>query len=172
MVGKYYPDREIIYHKNYTVKDALFVSDGFVACYSFDDNGNRQVIGLYGKDTIIAGNSFMSQQASEFDWIALPGTYLMKISYRVMDEVYTSFPDAEELARLIIAVMAEKELKRLTLLKEDAATVVLNFYQNHHQFSTPGALMSDGDVASYLLIKLSTLRNTRVKLLKDGKLKI
>jgi CRP-like cAMP-binding protein len=170
MSGRFYPNREILYRSGEIVKNAFYVSDGYVACYSYDDDFNRQVVGLYGKDSIVAGKSFMSQQASVFEWVALPGAYLMKISHRSMEEVYDSFPESEELARLIIAGMSEKQLERLTMLKAGAEAVVQNFYDQHPDFRVPGTMFTDADLASYLLIAESTLRNVRVKLAKEGKL--
>jgi len=170
MTGKFYPDREVIYDRDSTVKEAIFVSDGYVACYGFDENGDRQVVSIHGKDTIIAGKSFMSQQPSAFEWVCLSGAYVLKISASHMEEVYARFEDAEELARLVMADGSEKELARLQLLKRDAETVVLDFYNNHPEFKVPGSLMIDADIASYLLISESTLRNTRAKLIRDGKL--
>ncbi|EHQ26182.1 Crp/Fnr family transcriptional regulator [Mucilaginibacter paludis] len=171
MTGRLYPEREILYEHNSTVTDAIFVSDGFVACYGFGENGDRQVAGIYGKDSIIASKSFTSEQPSAYEWVALPGAYLMKIGYNHMKTVYATFPDAEELARLVMADAADKDLQRVHLLKRDAESLVYEFYKKDFpEFYLPGGLMVDSDVASYLLISESTLRNTRAKLTKEDKL--
>ncbi|TKC04223.1 Crp/Fnr family transcriptional regulator [Pedobacter frigoris] len=169
MTGKFYPVREPLYEKDDTVTDALFVAVGYVVLYGFDALGDRQVLNIYVQDTIVAGKSFTEQKPSKFELVALAGAYVMKIGADHMTEVYADFSDAEELARLIMADMAEKDLDRLHLLKRDAETVVLDFYTRFPEFFMDN-LMTDADIASYLLISESTLRNTRAKLIKEDKL--
>jgi len=170
MTGKYYPDRYSMYHKGDTVREAFYVSDGYVACLGFDDLGDKQVISIIGKDSIIAGKSFTAQEPSAYEWVCLPGVYVMRVSYVSMKEVYEKFPDAEELARLIMADISDKELERLKLLKRDAETLVYTFYVNHREFLDNPGMMADRELCTYLLISESTLRNVRQKLFKDGKL--
>ncbi|SDF12614.1 cAMP-binding domain of CRP or a regulatory subunit of cAMP-dependent protein kinases [Mucilaginibacter pineti] len=163
------PQREKLFEHNDIVTNAIFVSDGHVAVYGFDGQGDRQLLSLLGKDSIIAGKSFMEQSPSEFELVALPGAYLATISHDHMDYIYANFPDAEELARLIMAANQEKAEKRLHLLKRDAETVILDFYRTNPEFLKTNLLL-DIDLASYLLISEKTLRNVRMKLFRDGRL--
>lgn len=66
-----------------------------------------------------------------------------------------------------------KELEWVRLLTRDAEKVVFDFYKDFPEFLPPGGLMIDADIASYLMIGVSTLRNVRAKLfrLKFKKLK-
>lgn len=169
MTGKLYPVRELLYAYDRTVTDALFVADGYVVRYGFDKMGDKQVLNIFGKGSIVAGKSFMEQKPSRSELVALAGAYLMKVSAVHMYEVYQKFTDAEELARLIMADMYEKEQERLHLLRRDADTVVLDFYTRFPEFLMEN-LLSDGDIASYLLIGESTFRGARMRLLRDGKL--
>lgn len=171
MKGQYYPEREVLYREDSIVTDAIFVSSGFVACYGFDANGDRQVVSIYGKDSIIAGKSFTSGQPSSYEWTALAGAYLMKVGRSQMEEVYSRFPDSEELARLVMADVADRELERLRMLKRDAESVIYDFYKKDFgEFYPPGKLMVDADVASFLLLSESTLRNVRARLVRGNRL--
>ncbi|MBD1366583.1 hypothetical protein IDJ77_22405 [Mucilaginibacter sp. ZT4R22] len=167
--GRFYPDRKILFERGSIVKDVLFVSDGYVACYGFSDAGDRQVLSIAAKNTIVSGKSFTTQTPSTFEWVCLPGTYLMAIGYEALQDTHARFPGTEELSRIVIAEAAERELLERLSLYKDAEMVVKNFYNSFKEFKIPGRMMLDVDIASYLLIGESTLRNVRGKLIKDGR---
>lgn len=157
--------RKMLYKKRRPVKEALYVAEGFVACYGNNELGTGQLLSLYPKGQIVAGFSFMSQEPAIHDLVALPGSYILGISYEHMKIIYQRFPSTEELARIIIAARSQEDMERLQQLKSDADTVVLEFYSAYPCFLS-GRLLPDADIAAYLLIGESTLRNTRAKLLK------
>jgi CRP-like cAMP-binding protein len=170
MTGQFYPSREVLFDRGEVVTDAIFVSSGYVARILYDEGSDPQVVNIFGEDDIIAGKSFTEQKpSSEFALVALPGTYLMRISAVDIMLVYEEFDSAEELARLVMADMSERELVRFRLLKRDSETVISAFYQDFPSFLKE-SMMTDSDIASYLLISESTLRNVRAKLIRENRL--
>ena len=157
-------ERGTLFKKNQPVTEALYVARGFVSCSAYD-----VVLGLSGKGSILADYSFTSGQPSDYELTALPGAYVLGISFDHMGTIYDRFPSTEELARLIMADVTRMERERIVSLKRDAELVVLDFYQAYPEFLKTD-LMSDVEIASYLLIAESTLRNARAKLIREERL--
>jgi len=170
MTGQFYPSREVLFDRGEVVTDAIFVSSGYVSRVLYDEGLEPQVVNIFREGDIIAGKSFTEQKPSpEVALVALPGTYIMRISAEAILGVYEEFDTSEELARLVMADMSEREPARLRLLKRDSETVILSFYQEFPTFLKE-SMMTDSDVASYLLISESTLRNVRAKLIRENRL--
>lgn len=158
-------ERETLFKKNQPVTEALYVASGFVCC-----SGHDVVLGLSGKGSILADYSFTSGQPSEYELTALPGAYVLGVSFEHMGVIYERFPSTEELARLVMADVTRMERERILSLKREAELVVLDFYLDYPEFLKTD-LMSDAEIASYLLIAESTLRNVRAKLIREEKFK-
>jgi len=170
MRGEFFASRQVLFERGEVVTDAIFVSDGYVVQLLCDEGRDPLVVNLFGADSIIAGKSFTEQKPSvEFSLVALPGAYLMRISAADLMEFYERFESTEELARLVMVDVAEKELIRLRQIKQDSESLVLAFYEEYPTFLKE-SMMTDSEVASYLLISESTLRNVRARLIREGKL--
>ncbi|MBB6130811.1 Crp/Fnr family transcriptional regulator [Mucilaginibacter lappiensis] len=169
LTGKFYPNRTVLFQKGDIVKEVQFISDGYIACYAFNNEMDAQVVNITAKNTMVFGKSFTGQFPSVFEWVCLPGTYLMSIDYEAVQDIYSRFPGTEELARIILADAIERELLDRLFLNQDAETVVSEFYQRFKEFKMPGRMMLDAEIASYLLIGESTLRNIRAKLIRQGR---
>ena len=170
MSRREFTERDFASRRNRTVKEALYVGRGYAAIYGSIADKDNQVLGIAKKGTIMAGFSFTSQEPSLYDLVGLQGSLLLGISAEHMGIIYDKFPSTQDLSRLIMAAVNRKELERVRLLRRDADLVVLDFYKESPEFLPPGGLMTDADIASYLLISESTLRNVRAKLIKDGRL--
>jgi len=171
MKGKFNAMRLSVFERFCTDSDVIYVSDGFLICIGFDERGDIFVLGVYGADTIIASLSFNNQLPSDLEWIALPGSYHMRISHTDMEQVYQDFPKTRKLARIILADAWQGELKRRIGLSRKSDLVVLDFYTRFPEFLANEELLTDTEIASYLLLGLSTFRGARAKLLNNGKLK-
>ena len=169
LTGKFYPHRKVLFKSGTVVKDLLFVSDGFVVCYGFNDLGDGQVVGIAARNSIVFGRSFTTQSPSIFEWVCLPGTYLLSMDSETLLDTYARFPGTEELARIVLADAVEKELLTRISLNRDAELVVESFYHRFREFKFSGRMLVDADIASYLMIAESTLRNVRAKLSREGR---
>ncbi|MBB5441309.1 hypothetical protein HDC92_005016 [Pedobacter sp. AK017] len=166
MSNKELIDRDFLFRKNRPITDALYVGRGFVATYGSSALGDNQVLSIAKKHAILADFSFTAQEPSDYDLVGLAGSYVLGISFAHMGVIYEKFPSTQDLSRLIMADTNRKELERVRLLTRDAEKVVYDFYMEFPEFLPAGGLMIDADIASYLLIGESTLRNVRAKLFK------
>jgi len=169
MKGKFCPGKEILFEHGDIFTDAVFVFSGYVGAYGFDEQGSRQLISIHSGGSLIVGRSFLLQSPSDLELVAMAGTYLLLIGHKEVMEVFERFEGTREMAVRIMADFAENGQMRLLLLRKEAGAVVLAFYRSHPELLGSGLLM-DADLASYLLIGEQTLRNVRMKLLKQGKL--
>jgi hypothetical protein len=167
MTGKYYPELLVVFKRFDTDTDALFVSAGCMACYGFDQYGDPYLLGLYGENSIISTRSFHAQEPSDFEWVALPGTYLYKVSTDAMTVIYKDFSTTQELARIILAEATERELLRLIGLRRKAFEVVRDFYTEYPEWLQQGEPLLFEDIAGYLLMAPDTFRKARMKLIKS-----
>lgn len=161
-------ERDFLFRKNKSITEALYVGRGFVATYGSSAIGDNQVLSIAKKRAVLADFSFTSQQPSNYDLVGLSGSYVLGISFEHMGIIYERFPGTQDLSRLIMADANRKEMERVRLLKRDAEKVVYDFYREFPEFLPPGGLMIDADIASYLMISESTLRNVRAKIFRDG----
>lgn len=167
MKGRYFPEREVLFKRFHCDVDAVFISDGYVACYAFNEYDDAFMIGFYGKDTIIATRSFNAQQPSELEWVALAGTYVYKVSFDVMNELYDTLPTVEQLARIILADAVEREMKRIIGLRKKAFEVVKDFYEMHPEILKNREMLVFEDIANYLAMASETFRKARTRLLSE-----
>lgn len=167
--SRFFPAKDVLYDHQRVVRDAVFVYSGFLLIYGFDDLGDRQLLGIQGSGQILLSKSFTRQSSSDLELVALAGTYLLLMSHADVLQVFQRFSGTEAVARMIMADYAEAQQLRLLLLKERAEKVILSFYQDHPEFLS-GGLLLDLDIASYLLIGEQTLRNMRMKLIRQGRL--
>lgn len=167
--ARFFSAREVLYDHQRVVRDAVFVYSGFLLIYGFDETGDRQLLGIQGSGRILLSKSFTRQSSSDLELVALAGTYLLLLSHSDVLQIFRRFDGTETVARIIMADYAEAEQLRLLLLKERAEKVILSFYREYPEF-LKGGLLLDIDIASYLLIGAQTLRNVRMKLIRQGRL--
>ena len=127
------------------------------------------MLGIQGSGRILLSKSFTRQSSSDLELVALAGTYLLLLSHSDVLQIFRRFDGTETVARIIMADYAEAEQLRLLLMKERAEKVILSFYREYPEF-LKGGLLLDIDIASYLLIGEQTLRNVRMKLIREGRL--
>ncbi|SEM43526.1 Cyclic nucleotide-binding domain-containing protein [bacterium A37T11] len=157
----HYPMSAILFEQGEVINKALYVSSGFVLLYYIDLKGKKQVMRIYRPGSIIAGASFMLKMASPYYLQACKGSYLLSLTAGEMDAIYKDFAGTEELARLLVAARELEELERNTLLNQGGADKVQEFYTVYPELRKPGEIVLDADIASYLHMSESRLREHR-----------
>lgn len=164
MEPHYFADDEVLYEKDETVKRAYFLASGFAIAYYYNDQGERQVIRIYGQNEFIRGKSFTDQNPSAEHLMVCADSYLLSLTHHEMQHIYQRFPSVEELSRLILASREAKELEQKQMLSLEGLPMVEAFYKTYPGLAEPGKVLIDADIASYLLISERTLRACRAKL--------
>jgi CRP-like cAMP-binding protein len=171
MKVKHCVNSELLFTAEKVITKSYYVSFGYIIVYTITEQGVKQVLRIYGKDSIVSSKSFDKQAPSGFYLWASPGAYLLSISYKDMLFVYQEFAETQELARLIWGDWNEREFARITQLNQEALPLVEQFYTQYEDFLKSKKLLSDADIASYLLISVSSLRSARTFLFEAGRLK-
>jgi CRP-like cAMP-binding protein len=166
MKGQYYPKRKILFEPGDTANQALFVGKGFVMAYYFTLGGDKRVMHLHVRDSIIASESFMNQRPMSYYLEAAADSFLLSITAAQMEVIYKTIPFAEELSRKVIIAQELKELVKDELLGLPGPEKVLAFYSKHPCMLPSRGLITDLEVASYLHMSISHLRNIRADLIK------
>jgi len=169
---QFFAANTVQYEKGDIVKKAWFLSSGFGIAYIYHDSGERQVVRIYTAGALIGGKSFIEQTPSEEYLMACRGSYWMSLTHAQVDEIYILFPDVLEQSRLIMARREQEELEHKKLLGLAAMEKIENFYKLYPALLEPGKILKDADIASFLLLGKSTLRDIRAKLISEGKLKL
>jgi hypothetical protein len=162
---------EILFNAKKVIDKSYYVYGGFVIIMKEDANKGRQVLRIYKDDSIISSNSFEAREASGLYMYATPGTCLLGVSYDQMRVVYNDFPETHELAKLILGYWEKTELEMRVILNQEALPVVEWFYSTYNEFLTRKKLITDAELASFLLISESALKAARTSLIKAGKIK-
>ncbi|NRF37591.1 Crp/Fnr family transcriptional regulator [Pedobacter foliorum] len=168
--GIYYPSGAILFHIGDRVDRAFFISEGFITRSSKNKQGTQQVLSIFEADEIKAGPDFMQQTPSEFLIEAISGTFLAYITHEQLKVVYSLFPEAHELASLIISQHNRKEARLRKLLLIKGIDLVESFYKRYPKLIEPGSVLTDKKIASFLKISISLLREHRSELFATRKL--
>jgi len=167
--GSYYSEDTVLYHIGDAVDKAFFISEGFITRSSVVGK-KKAVLSIFEKDEIKAGPDFMEQKPAEFLIEATAGTYVAYITHKQMKKVYGKFPEAHELASLIVSKHNRKEaqIRKMLLLK--GIDLVEAFYLRFPLMTEPGSVLKDAKIASFLRISVSLLREYRSELFASGRL--
>lgn len=165
MQAEYLAYGGVLFAEGKVIDKAVYLSDGYVIGYCLNDDNEMQVVHFHGKGEIIAGVSFMEQIPSPYTLSALPGAYMLTLTFEEMEENYKLYPSTEELARLIISAREAHQVAFHRLLREGGMARVKYFYGRFPELlPSPGKLVKDADIASYLGISEKTLRYYRKRL--------
>ncbi|RKR79987.1 hypothetical protein BDD43_0074 [Mucilaginibacter gracilis] len=163
---------EMLFNPQRVIDKSYYIYEGFVIILKEIENQGRQVLSIYKKDSIVSSDSFEAREASGLYLYATPGARLLEVTYQQMREVYSTFPETHELAKLILGYWHKKELEMRAILNKEALIVVEWFYINYPEFLTRyHKLLADPELSTFLLIKEKTLKLARTKLLKAGRIK-
>jgi len=149
---------------------ALFIDKGHIIASVFDKRGDKQTIFMFGENDIKAGPEFMKELRSEFYVEAVAGTSGLYITFEQMEEVYRLFPAAQELAALITVEFRIREMQHLVSLHKKGIDRVEEFYLRFPHLLPAGQILTDAEVATFLLLSDGALRRLRRKLLREDKI--
>ena len=166
----FFPDDKILYRQDEIIKQIFFLASGTASAYSYNDDGERQTLHIYQQNELIAGQSFTHQSPGTYYLMVCGGSYMLHMTHKQLNEVYSLFPEAEELARLILSAREIKDLRHKKILGLQGIQMVEAFYNDYPELLEPGKVLRDRDVASYLLLAEGTLRGLRNELFRLGKL--
>lgn len=167
--GMFYGEDTVLYDIGDAVDKAFFISEGFITRSSVVGK-KKSVLSIFEKDEIKAGPDFMEQKPAEFLIEATAGTYVAYITYEQMKKVYGKFPEAHELASLIISTHNRKEAQMRKMLLLKGIDLVEAFYLRFTLMTEPGSVLKDARIASFLKISVSLLREYRSELFASGRL--
>lgn len=163
-----YHERTVLCPKHSVAREALFVFEGYLALFDYDEKGEQSLVSLSGKDGIGLCRSFVHQSASSFEIAALAGSRFLQIAYRDVLNAFLNFSGTKELAMLVLSYRLDRELKAKRLLQRSAEVVVQEFYETFPELILSQRPLVDKEIGSLLMMSQSTLRNTRKKLLATG----
>lgn len=167
--GTLYTKDTIIFKVGDEVDRAMFISEGFITCSS-KIGKKKLLLNIFEANEIKATPDFMDQKKSEFLIEAIAGTFVAYITYAQMQIVYAKFPEAHELASLIISSHNRKEAKMRQMLLLKGIDLVEAFYLRFPKMTAPGSVLKDAVIASFLKISVSLLREQRAELFATGRL--
>lgn len=153
-----------------SVDQALFIDTGHIISSVFDKRGDKQTIFLFSQNDIKAGPEFMKELPSEFYVEAAAGTSGVFITFKQMEEVYRRFPAAQELASLITVEFRIREMQHLVSLHKKGIERVEEFYLRFPHMLPAGQILTDAEVATYLLLSDGALRRLRRQLVNEEKI--
>ena len=152
------------------VDKALFIDAGHIISSVFDKRGDKQTIFLFSENDIKAGPEFMKELPSEFYVEAVPGTSGVYITFKQMEEVYRRFPGAQELASLITVEFRIREMQHLVSLHKKGIDRVDEFYLRFPHMLPAGHILTDAEVATFLLLSDGALRRLRRQLSNEERI--
>lgn len=95
--------RSLLLNAGHTSDYLYFVGRGIVRGFYFDDKTGREMTSiLWNEQSIVCDPvSFFQRKASDVNIEVMPGSLLLSISFRQLQEIFEAFPEAEIFARCI-----------------------------------------------------------------------
>lgn len=95
--------RCLLLNAGHTSDYMYFVGKGIVRGFYFDDGTGREHTSILWKEQSIVCDpvSFFQRKASDVNIEVMPGSLLLSISYRQLQDIFTAFPETEIFARCI-----------------------------------------------------------------------
>lgn len=95
--------RSLLLNAGHTSEYMYFVGRGIVRCFYFDDRTGREMTSiLWNEQSIVCDPvSFFQRIASDVNIEVMPGSLLLSISYRQLQDIFEAFPEAGIFARCI-----------------------------------------------------------------------
>ncbi|WP_319266189.1 hypothetical protein [uncultured Draconibacterium sp.] len=95
--------RSLLLNTGHTSDYMYFVEKGLARCFSFDVHTGRELTSILWKEHSIVCDpvSFFQRKKSDVNIEVMPGSLLLSISYRQLQEIYSSFPEASVFERCV-----------------------------------------------------------------------
>lgn len=80
-----------------------YVEEGIARCFYFDDNTGRELTSILWKERSIVCDpvSFFQHKISEVNIEVMPGSLLLSISYRQLQDIFKEFPESSVFVRCV-----------------------------------------------------------------------
>lgn len=149
--------RSLLLNAGHTSDYMYFIEKGIARCFYFDDHTGREQTSIIWKEQSIVCDplSFFQRKASDVNIEVMPGSLLLSISYRQLQDIFQGFPEAEIFARCISLQYVYYFAERTRQLSGSSA-----WERYLHLLSThPGIELSVSKeiIASYLNVTPQTL---------------
>lgn len=95
--------RSLLLNAGHTSDYMYFVEKGIARCFYFDDRSGRELTSILWKEQSIVCDpvSFFQRKTSEVNIEVMPGSLLLSISYRQLQEIFKEFPEASVFVRCV-----------------------------------------------------------------------
>jgi CRP-like cAMP-binding protein len=95
--------RSLLLNAGHTSDYMYFVGKGIARCFYFDDRSGKELTSILWKEQSIVCDpvSFFQRRASDVNIEVMPGSVLLSISYRQLQDIFRAFPEAEIFTRCI-----------------------------------------------------------------------
>ncbi len=95
--------RSLLLNAGHTSDYMYFVGRGIARCFYFDDRTGREQTSILWKEQSLVCDpvSFFQRKASDVNIEVMPGSLLLSISYRQLQEIFKAFPEAEVFSRCV-----------------------------------------------------------------------
>ncbi|OFX61120.1 MAG: hypothetical protein A2066_12520 [Bacteroidetes bacterium GWB2_41_8] len=95
--------RCLLLNAGHTSDYMFFIEKGMVRCFYFDERtGKEQTTILWKEQSIVCDPvSFFQRRASDMNIEVMPGSLLLSVSYRQLQDIFKAFPETEIFARCI-----------------------------------------------------------------------
>ncbi|HCY41860.1 MAG TPA: hypothetical protein DHV48_10970 [Prolixibacteraceae bacterium] len=149
--------RCLLLNAGHTSDYMFFIEKGMARCFYFDERTGRELTTILWKEQSIVCDpvSFFHRRASDMNIEVMPGSLLLSVSYRQLQDIFKAFPETEIFARCISLQYVYYFAGRARQLSSDTA-----WERYLHLLSThPGIELkvSKEIIASYLNITPQTL---------------
>lgn len=95
--------RSLLLNAGHTSDYMYFVGKGIARCFYFDDRSGKELTSILWKEQSIVCDpvSFFQRRVSDVNIEVMPGSVLLSISYRQLQDIFKTFPEAEIFTRCI-----------------------------------------------------------------------
>jgi len=95
--------RSLLLNAGHTSDYMYFLEKGIVRCFYFDERTGRELTSILWKEQSIICDpvSFFQRKASDVNIEVMPGSLLLSISYRQLQNIFEAFPEASVFVRCV-----------------------------------------------------------------------
>lgn len=147
----------------------FFLASGYLTDSVFDRRGDKQVVFMYGSHAFRFSDFTVDKPCSCY-LEAAAGTSGLYFSADQMYGLFEFFPAFRRAMSRILIGDRTREMEHRRLIYAKGEFRVLEFYASHPQMLPAGAILTDGELSSYLHLSEGAFRRLRNALIRAGKL--
>lgn len=95
--------RYLLLSKGHVQDHLFFLQEGFARCFFYDESSGREITTIFWKERNIVCDpvSFFKREGSRYHIEVLPGSLLLSLSYRQLEDIYQAFPETQVFTRCL-----------------------------------------------------------------------